>query len=275
MKSAIHPRALRKLAVALAAAISLLVLTSAPAWAAPPPNDAIGNATPIMSLPFHDAEDISQATSAPTDVSECFGQTNTVWYQFTPTTSQKVVFDPINSNQTMAIDVFSGSPGALTFVGCGQGAGGDGFNPGFTLNATAGTTYWIMVSPLCCTSTPNLDLWVYAAVAPQASITVTGGTMDHAGNVTITGTLNCTGTAPAPVGISGTVSQPVGRKSSVTGNFSTSVNCGPNQAWSALAQPNTGKFAGGYVTVDVPTVFICNIVGCAAPSDTQVIKISG
>jgi hypothetical protein len=74
---------------------------------------------------------------------------------------------------------------------------------GFLLNATAGTTYWIMASPICCLTSPNLDLWVYQAAAPQATITVTGGSRDKAGNAIITGTLNCTGIVPTPISIGG------------------------------------------------------------------------
>jgi hypothetical protein len=250
------------------------VAAAGPAWAQPPPNSNINNATVITSLPFHDALDISQATFAPPAMSSCFGQANAVWYQFTPTTSERVAFDPSQSNQTMAIDIFTGNPAALSFVGCGQG--GPSFQSGFILNATGGTTYWIMASPICCVSTPFLNLSVYLAVPPQATLSVTGGTKDRAGNAHITGTLDCTGTVPAGVSISGSVTQPVGRFRSVSGSFTTSTTCASAQTWSALAQPVTGRFAGGPATVNIPSVSVCNIAGCATvPSITAVITLRG
>jgi hypothetical protein len=173
----------------------------------------------------------------------------------------------------MAIDVFTGSPGALSFVGCGEG--GDGMPGGFILNATGGTTYWIMASPNCfgsCVST--LDLWVYLAVPPQATVSVTGGTVDQGGNATITGKLDCVGTVPTGVGISGSVRQSVGRLSSVSGDFATTTTCGSALAWNALAQPTAGKFTGGHATVN-SGASACNIVGCATPSTTAVIKLRG
>lgn len=276
MRSRLRTRILSRLAVVLAAAASLLVAAAAPALAQPPPNTNINNATVITSLPFHDALDISQATFAPPDMSFCFGQANAVWYQFTPATSERVAFDPSLSNQIMSIDVFTGTPAALSFVGCGQGGIFPIFPGGFILNATGGTTYWIMASPICCVSAPFLNLWVYLAVSPQATVSVTGGTIDQAGNAHITGTLGCAGTVPGGVSISGSISQPVGRLRSVQGSFATSTTCASAQTWSALAQPVTGKFAGGPATVNIPQVFVCNIAGCATvPSIAAVIKLRG
>jgi hypothetical protein len=275
MRSNIRARVLCRLASVLAATVSLLVAAAAPALASAPSNDDISNATVITSLPFHDTVDMSQATFASTDVSFCFGQAQSVWYEFTPASSEQVAFDPSPSNQPMAIDVFTGSPGALTFVGCGQGGGGGG--GGFILSATGGTTYWIMASPICCISVPTLDLWVYLAVPPQATLGVTGGTVDQAGNATITGTLNCVGTVPLGVGVSGSVSQAVGRLSSVSANFATTTACGSALGWKGLAQPTAGRFAGGPATVNA-TSFVCNIAGCSTPTPTAataVVKLRG
>ena len=104
-----------------------------------------------------------------------------------------------------------------------------------------------------------------------------GGTVDKGGNADLSGTLNCTGTVASPISISGSIQQPIGRKSSVTGSTSTSTSatCGGVQEWQALAQPATGKFAGGSATVTIPTVYVCNAVGCATPSQTAVIQLKG
>jgi PKD repeat protein len=238
-------------------------------------NDSIRNATVITSLPFHDTVNLSQATwDFSTDSSRCNGQDHSVWYSFTPANDQQVAFDPSPSNQIIAIDVFTGSPEALSFVGCGQG-GASGFSRGgFILNATGGTTYWIMASPICCVQVPTLDLSVYPAVAPQATLSVNGGTVDQGGNATIIGTLDCVGTVPLGAAISGNVRQNVGRLSSVSADFATTVPCARALKWTALAQPSTGKFVGGPATVNA-TARICNIVGCATPSTTAVVRLRG
>jgi hypothetical protein len=266
-----------RLVAMLVLSVPLLVATAAPATAAAPANDDITNATAIASLPFHDTVEISQATFDPaTDVSFCYGSGHSVWYSFTAASSDPVAFDPSPSSGAMNIDVFTGTSGELSFVGCGQGGPPEYNRAGFILNATAGTTYWIMASTLCCFTAPDLDLWVYPAVPPQATLSVSDGKVDRGGNVTVTGTLDCAGTVPNGVALSGDVQQAAGRLSSVSAEFAATVSCAPTLEWSALAQPNAGKFAGGYATVNA-AVWACNIVGCAwpRPSTTVVIRLHG
>jgi hypothetical protein len=273
MKSKLrHRLSLRVLAI-LAVVLPLLAAGTA-ASAAPPANDDINNATVIGSLPFHDVQDLSEATfDFSTDSSHCFGSDHSVWYTFTPASDERVAFDPSPSAPgEIVIDIFTGSPGALTFVTCGAGGAGGFDTSGAILSATAGTTYWIMASTLCCASSPILDLSVYLAVAPQATISVTGGAADLGGNASITGTVNCVGTVPLGGRITGNVRQAVGRQGSVTANFATTTNCAPALTWAALAQPSAGKFVGGPATVNATASF-CNILGCTTPSTTAVIKL--
>jgi hypothetical protein len=280
MRSKVYTRVLCRLGATLAVVLPLLVATAAPAAAAAPSNDEIGNATVITSLPFHETVDMSQATWNPlTDSASCnrFNQVQSVWYTFTPTSSGQVAFDPSPSNQIMVIDVYTGSPGALNFVGCGSGGAG-GFNEGgFILDATAGTTYSIMASPICCVPVPILDLSVYVAVPPQATLSVNGGTFDLGGNATIAGTLDCVGTVVAdffhPAVLIGSVRQSVGRLSSVSASFSMTPTCAGATGWTALAQPATGRFVGGPATVNA-SARLCNLAGCATPSTTVVIKLT-
>jgi hypothetical protein len=278
MERAIRIRVLTAAAAALAAAVPLLA-GAIPAQASALPNDDISNATVITSMPVHQVADMTQATWDPsTDDGSCnsWYHAQSVWYQFTPAASGQVEFDPTSSNQPMVIDVYTGTPGALSFLSCGSGGGGDAGNPqGELLNATAGTTYWIMVSPICCVSNPNLDLWIYPAAVPQVTLGPVSGTVDKAGNAELSGTLTCAGVIPSPITISGSIQQPIGRKSSVTGTFTTTITCGAAQTWQALAQPATGKFAGGSATVTIPAFYVCNGVGCITPSQTTVIRLNG
>jgi hypothetical protein len=264
-------QALWRLAVLAAVVVPLLVMMGAPASASPPSNDDIANATEITSLPFREVVDLSQATwDFSTDSSRCAGYGRSVWYSFTPASDELVAFDPSASNYYMDIDVFTGSPGALSFVGCRQLGG-------YVLNAIGGTTYWIMASTNCCAAPPNpiLDLYVYPAVAPpQATVSIESGTADRGGNVTINGTLDCAGIAPTGGRIAGTVRQSVGRLSSVSATFTATASCAGTQQWTALAQPAVGKFTGGPATVNASAT-VCNAVGCSTPSVTAVITLRG
>jgi hypothetical protein len=235
------------------------------AWGAAPPNDEFSNATVISSLPFQDTvPDLGQATFNPsTDQSNCGGGGATVWYQFTPPTSGPIAFDMAGSSDFFPLDVFTGIPGSWTNVGCSQF--------GLIVNLTAGTTYWIMVSDSF--TGARLNLAVYPAVAPQATVTVNStGKVDRGRNALISGTVNCTGFIPNPGSVAGQVRQVYKRIYSITADFNAPSGCSGAQAWSGLAQPTTGGFAVGYVTVNAAASF-CNIAGCASPSITEVIRL--
>ncbi len=239
------------------------------AWGATPLNDEFSSATVISSLPFQDRmPDLSQATWNPsTDQSNCGGFSDSLWYQITPTTSGPIAFDIAgSSNFEEVTDVFTGTPGSLTNIGCGQ--------VGMIVNVTAGTTYWIMASDPCCTTGGSLNFTVYPAVAPQATFTVNStGTVDRGGNALISGTVNCTGFIPNPSSVTGNVRQVYKRINSITANFTATSGCSGAQTWSALAQPTTGGFAQGYATVNASASF-CNLAGCANPSGiTEVIRL--
>jgi hypothetical protein len=267
-----------RLAAAFSASVALLVVAAGPALAAgPPPNDDFSNATVIAPLPFHQVENITLATSDPsTDPTQCnTGQPQTVWYKFTATSSQEVVFDPTLSTEDMEVGIYTGSPGALSLVTCGQGGIGD--NGGAFLAAVSGTTYWIMVSAGCCLPPPIiLHLWVYRDAAPRAmKISVTGATVDQGGNVTISGTLDCTGAAPGGVAITGTIRQPVGRLQSVHARYTAHTVCAGTQQWTALAQPQAGKFVAGHTDATINAAAqACNLPGCATAKTTKVIRLT-
>jgi len=261
-----------KLAVAVGVGALLVgataMVNASLAWGAAPLNDEFSNATVISSLPFHDTvPDMTQATWNPsTDQSNCSGFSNSVWYQITPATSGPIALDIAGSSDfEKALDVFTGPPGSLTNVGCGDF--------GMIVNVTAGTTYWIMASDPCCGTGGSLNLTVYPAVAPQATLTVNStATVDRGGNALISGTVNCSGFVVNPGSVTGNVRQVYKRINSITADFTAPSGCSGTQAWSALAQPTTGGFAQGYVTVNA-AASICNAAGCANPSITGVIRL--
>jgi hypothetical protein len=164
------------------------------------------------------------------------------------------------------VGVYSGSPGALSLVACGQGGLDD--NAGVFMEVASGTTYWIMVTPGCCIQSIILNLSVYRDVSPRATMSVTSATVDQGGNVTVSGTLDCNGPAPGGVVIKGTIRQPVGRLHSVTARYTADTVCD-------RTQPHAGKFVVGHTdaTIDAATN-VCNLVGCASVSTTKVIRLT-
>jgi hypothetical protein len=124
---------------------AVLVLPApAPVLAVAPTNNDIGSATVISSLPFTDSIPTTEATADVNDP-DCVGaDNNTVWYAFTPDHNSEIVAETFGSDYDTTIGVYTGTPGNLKLVACGDQ---------FFLNdahvifkAKAGTTYYFMVS---------------------------------------------------------------------------------------------------------------------------------
>ncbi|HXN24194.1 MAG TPA: hypothetical protein VOA41_15750 [Candidatus Dormibacteraeota bacterium] len=126
----------------------------------PPVNDNFANALQValVNNSFVDTRDSSAATTEPTDPrppcsmsipgNPAPGTTNTVWYKLNDVMGP-VTIDTIGSSYDTFLSVWTGSAGALTAV---PNACNDDINPGIivtsrvTFGATAGTTYFILVS---------------------------------------------------------------------------------------------------------------------------------
>jgi len=112
---------------------ALWALQGGVAFAAPPVNDAIENATPIGSVPFTDTVSIAEATTSPSDpFASCTAPQGTVWYRYDAPVDQPI---RVNAPGGGAVPVtYAGVPGALTQVGCGGN---------HVVYVTAGSTYYI------------------------------------------------------------------------------------------------------------------------------------
>ena len=108
----------------------------------PPANDQIEGARAIVSLPFADSLDTSQATTA-TDDPDCYGRDATVWYSFTPAQDICVQIDTFGSSYTTTVSVYTGARGSLSQVACTFSGATPGSRVRFV--ARAGTTYHVMV----------------------------------------------------------------------------------------------------------------------------------
>ena len=107
-----------------------------PAFAAAPSNDDFDDANVISELPFSDAVDTTDATTADDDP-DCFGQGPTVWYEFTPEEDVNVRADTVGSDYDTILSVYTGSRGDLTQIACNEER--------VQFEAVAGETYFFMV----------------------------------------------------------------------------------------------------------------------------------
>jgi hypothetical protein len=127
-------------------ALTLAMLPTNGALAAPG-NDDITNATVIPSLPFDDTLDSSTATTAPDDPS-C-GDAASVWYSFTADADVHMAVRASSDHFGFPfLSVYTGSPGSLTQLGCNSAneIAGQLVPAQIVLDATAGTTFYIMVA---------------------------------------------------------------------------------------------------------------------------------
>src|SRR6266516_3542637 len=107
-------------------------------------NDSFANATVISSLPFSTTEDLSQATSDPSDPSGC-SSNGSVWFSFTPSSDMTLRADTSGSYYYTGVSAWTGTQGSLNLVDCGNYYQGGKV----TISATAGTTYYFMAASCC------------------------------------------------------------------------------------------------------------------------------
>ncbi|MFP3854703.1 MAG: Ig-like domain-containing protein, partial [Anaerolineales bacterium] len=90
----------------------------------PPVNDDVSQAETIDALPFTDFLNTVGATSDPDDPIPSCGaaspptQSNSVWYQFTPTEDLKLNLTAADSDYETVSALWTGSPGSLTEIAC-------------------------------------------------------------------------------------------------------------------------------------------------------------
>jgi hypothetical protein len=123
-----------------------LLLATAPAALAQPANDDFATATVINSVPFGTTEDTSQATSDPSDPSEC-SNNGSVWFAYTPPSNVTIQADTFGSSYDTVLSAWTGTQGALSVVACNDDF--NGLQSQVTFPATGGTTYYFMVG-ICC-----------------------------------------------------------------------------------------------------------------------------
>ncbi len=213
-----------------------------------PPNDTFEQATQILSLPFSQILDTTQATIDSTDLealAACGGPSitgaATVWYEYTPPVDQSVLIltTPVPPSYGAGVAVLTGSPGSLSAVTCFPSLG--------SFSATAGVTYHIVVADISGGSGGTLH---FSVSTPGVEIKVDRfGRFDPK-----TGVATATGTFTCPSGLSGQISGDLSQRAAFasTGANPIDVPCnGAAQQWSIAFTPFAGKFTGGPADVSV------------------------
>lgn len=265
-------RSIQRRVIALLAAAALLgALPATSVLAAAPGNDDSGSPRVVGALPYADGPyDTTEATSAATDPGFCHEPVAgpdraTVWYEFTPTASDRYLADTFGSDYdtTLYVGTPNGS-GGMDVIDCVDDS--QGLQSAVAWEASAGTTYLVMVGTCCGAGTGagggNLQFHVALAPPPPTvdiSVDATGSFTPY-GVATIHGMVTCTNATFA--GIDATVSQRVGRIV-IRGFGFAELECSDTPTpWSLEAAGDNGKLLGGQATVDL-SVFACGPIECA------------
>jgi hypothetical protein len=153
-------------ALVLAVGIAVL-LPAGPALAqGSPANDDFGNATIVSALPFTDNADTTGATSASDDPTAC-GNNGSVWYALTPSQNEAITANTFGSNYDTVLSAYTGVRGALTLVDCNDDSSGT-VQSQVSFGATAGTTYFFLISQCCGSGGSGGGQLVFNVSAPPA-----------------------------------------------------------------------------------------------------------
>jgi hypothetical protein len=228
---------------------ALGLLTAAPAYAAPPANDAIGGSVSIGVLPYSAMQDTSEATTDAVDMAAnaaCGAPATdaSVWYSVTPTTDTALLVDVSGSSYSAGVLVLTGEAGSLELVSCGPGA--VAFQP------TAGITYYLLIidDQLDGGGTGGELVLNVREVPPPPEIDLTVDPTarynPQTGTATVSGTITCSGEV-AYTYLEVSLLQQVGPGVVLGYGYTEAITCDSTvQQWSVEVIPSLGrKFIGG------------------------------
>jgi hypothetical protein len=240
--------------------VCLAPAVGAPAAAAPPSNDTVAGAIPIVGLPFDDEIDTSEATTDQAEldaIAPCGGVPaveRAVWYVAQVTTDATAVrTDVSGSDYGAGIAVFVGEPTAAGFVTCAPDS--------VEGPVSAGQTIYLMIfADTVGDPGATLRISVEAVELPTVGVTVdeVGAVDAKTGTASVSGTVTCTGDV-AFVDVSGTLRQRAGRVIVQGPIFFQAIEplCdGSAIAWESPVRAPLGLFKGGNATASV-SAFAC------------------
>ncbi|MDM8562113.1 hypothetical protein QUF54_02045 [Candidatus Marithioploca araucensis] len=124
----------------------VLSLLFIPFGFAAPVNDNLANAIEVTKLPFTHQQNTQEATKESSEATpSCTDSSGaSVWYKYTPTSNQVVLFDTVDSNYDTVLSVWSGKP--FTMVECNDDEGTGEKYSQLSVALQKKTTYYINIS---------------------------------------------------------------------------------------------------------------------------------
>jgi hypothetical protein len=185
----------------------------------PVANDDFDAATPITDTPFDQTLDVSGATAAADDPTDCYSTRGSVWYAFTPTSSGTLDISTTGSSYDTAVAVYEGSRGYLWQDACDISQA--------SLQVTAGITYYVFVAALN-GSPGTLQLSAtFTPAPPPLTLTLTYDPQavvdEQSGKATVTGTVTCSRNVRTTILVS--ISQQLGNSATRTGTGNGGATC--------------------------------------------------
>jgi len=246
----------------LIAAIGMSLI-SCPLFASVPSNDHVRRATRIDVLPFVNAIDTRDATTAPSDP-DCVGRGPTVWYSFVAEEDAELAISTFGSSYDTTLSAYIQDAAGILAIACNDDTG-DTLQSELRLSVVAGVTYLFMVGSFA--SGPGGDLVFTAATArelPQLLVEPVAS-LRQPGLLTLRGSITCS--QPSVVFIGGEVAQtvrkgPRDRRAPTWATFPfRDINCYGRTRWTTRPVPRFELFERGPATV-LATVFVCGDVSC-------------
>lgn len=211
-----------------------------------PANDDRANAQPVGDLPASVSADTTSATTEPGEERPCGGITGSVWYSVTTATATDLTVRPASVG--VAVYDVDGD-----LIGCGG-----------PFRTVAGGTYLIQVVSYPTPGPFNFEVRTYTpitgsvSVDPQAKI-------DRFGQVTVTGTLRCTGDFGIGYNVQVTLQQQAGKQPVAEGYGFAAPYTPPGQAicdgqphaWTAIvygSQTSTAFWTGSMTATPSATI---------------------
>lgn len=239
---------LSKPAFAMLLAILLAFTLISVALAAPPPNDDFDAAVVVPGIPFDDAIDTSEATTA-FDDPECAGQGHTVWYAYTPAMDMQIEANTVGSSYDTTLSAYTGVRGALAQLACNDDY--YGLQSRIILDVEAGETYYFMVGAYYEGPGGSLNFHVDVAPPPfEMDLVVNdiGYVKASTGLMMLSGEVICS--QPAWVDLYGNVQQRAGRYY-IRGYFGNYFECSGETPWTVFLFGENGIFKPGQAAVEV------------------------
>jgi hypothetical protein len=126
--------------------ILLSILLISPVYAVPPPNDDLEGAIAI-TLPYHNTQSTIDASTAKSEkFPTCTFSETSVWYQYTPSSDEDVMFSTLGSNYDTVLGIWTGEQHPLFEITCNDNNTDTVLQAQLNATLNEGTQYFISVA---------------------------------------------------------------------------------------------------------------------------------